>query len=595
MSCTDIHGPSLGRIDKTSDTLADQRLPRLIMASLLFIALSLSFTTNIFSVVEDVLYRVHSGDPESLVVGRLLKSESSGITSGTGFLVHNGYATTYPQFRTAERPVSVMDYYLGQVGLQGWVFSAIDIALYKVNVPAISRLQVLRGLAALALAAVLSIWIYFLAAEFGMPAALGAGLMAFYSSWLASFADNLYWVPVTWFIPAVLTWYWTVYRPDLFAASEKRFYLWHGIALASKALCGFEYISAVAGASASVFLYGVLKLGWRRSTITRLLAFLCTSIVAIFLAVVIQVLLLWIRGGSLDAAFHDFFERVQYRSGITEGAPAGLAESLRIPIGQIISIYLNAVHVVNVTGVAQFNSSQVLDYLMWPLAVALVYLAFRDRSLGRVFPLVALIFGSFVASISWHVVARGHSYIHQFFNYVLWFVPLFIILAAVTINVVWEVLFPRVFFPPYRPSVVIVILVLALGWTSYRSFSIADLPQSTSALTPVGDRPAAHQMKLRIADGVIEGSFDCDRVDLLHPFFLRLDPKSGASNSSSDGVSYQFAYREKATSIELNELRYGKCSFKVASLGPFAKISVGQYSGESQAAVEWQQEFQNPR
>src|ERR1700727_1766761 len=121
MSCTDIHGPSLGRIDKTSDTLADQRLPRLIMASLLFIALSLSFTTNIFSVVEDVLYRVHSGDPESLVVGRLLKSESSGITSGTGFLVHNGYATTYPQFRTAERPVSVMDYYLGQVGLQGWV------------------------------------------------------------------------------------------------------------------------------------------------------------------------------------------------------------------------------------------------------------------------------------------------------------------------------------------------------------------------------------------------------------------------------------------------------------------------------------------
>lgn len=166
---------------------------------------------------------MHSADPEAVVVGRVLQSESVGLTSNTGFLIHNGYFETYKQFRTAKRPISTTKYYLGQVGLQGWVFSAIDLVLYKTNFAAITRLAVLRGLAALAFAGVLSIWVYLLAAEFGMPAALGTGLMAFYSPWLASFADNLYWVPVTWFIPAVLTWYWTVYRPDLFANSEKRF------------------------------------------------------------------------------------------------------------------------------------------------------------------------------------------------------------------------------------------------------------------------------------------------------------------------------------------------------------------------------------
>jgi hypothetical protein len=585
----------MNNVDKMSGTWTSQRHACLLLASLLFITLSLSFTTNIFSVVGDVFYRVHSSDPEAVVVGRLLQSESAGLTSSTGFLIHNGYAETYRQFRTAERPISMTQYYLGQVGLQGWLFSAIDVVLYKANVAAITRLAVLRGLSALAFAAVLSIWVYLLAAEFGMPAALGAGLMAFYSPWLASFGDNLYWVPVTWFIPAVLTWYWTVYQPDLFANSEKRFYLLHGLALVARALCGFEYITAIAGASASVFLYGVLKLGWRRTTVTRLLAFFSTSVLAVLLAVAIQVLLLWIHGGSLVEAIHEFLSRVQYRSGAAEDAPALYADSLRVPLRQIISIYLNAVQAVNIPGVARYDSYQILQFLLWPFSVALVYLGLRDRSFGRVFPLAALIFGSFIASISWHVIARGHSYIHQFLNYVLWFVPLFILLAAATIQVVWEALFPRVFFPPYRPSIVIVVLLLALGWTSYRSASLAQLPQSTTPLTAVAGQDTARRMALRIADGAIEGSFDCDRVDLIHPFFLNLDKRPETSDPLNVGaVNYPFPFRLKATSIELNELRYGKCSFKVASLGPFEKISVGQYTDESQAAVEWQEQFQNP-
>jgi hypothetical protein len=44
----------------------------------------------------------------------------------------------------------------------------------------------------------------------------------------------------------------------------------------------------------------------------------------------------------------------------------------------------------------------------------------------RALPFAGLVFTSFIAAVSWFVLAKGHSQVHTFLNYVVWpigFVP----------------------------------------------------------------------------------------------------------------------------------------------------------------------------
>ena len=107
---------------------------------------------------------------------------------------------------------------------------------------------------------------------------------------------------------------------------------------------------------------------------------------------------------------------------------------------------------------------------------------------------------------------------------------------------------------------------------------------------------AGEKVTLRFHDKAIEGEFPCDSVDLSHPFFLRLHANAtrGEPASSSEANTSKFAFRSKATSIELNELRYGKCAFQFETEVAPASLTVGQFSDESGSAEDWKEDFQRP-
>ncbi|MBR0814676.1 hypothetical protein JQ544_24320 [Bradyrhizobium diazoefficiens] len=561
-----------------------------LIALVLFVVLSYSFCTNGFGIVPDVFYRSHGADPESLVVGRLLQSESSGLTSNTGFLIHHGYTDTYKEFRTGRRPIQMTQTYKGQVGLQGWILSAIDLAMYKAGITAPLRLTLLRVLAAMALAGTLCVWIYLIAMEFGAGAGLTAGLMILFSPWLTVFADNLYWVPVTWFIPVVLTWYWTVYRPDLLLTSPQTFYLLHGAAIVAKAMCGFEYLPAVIGASGAAFLYGVSRMGWDRGTLARILAFGMTAVAAIFLAAAIQLLLLTIHTGSLSGAFGDFVGRVNYRSVGGGQLPPELAASLAVPLKQILITYLYESSALNIPGLRTYTAVEALIVFSAPLVMAILYIDARDRSVRRTLPAFLLVVVSVVASFTWHVVARGHSSIHTFLNYVLWFVPVLIILPAVAVGMFSEAFLNRRAAPL---RAIVAVLVLSIGWTIYWSGAVR-AGVIASGILKRSNTHVGQKITLRFGERTIEGQFQCDGLDLSHPFFLRLHANSTPGQpDSSDGILKTFAFRSYAISTELNEFRHGTCAFQFANEIPFTRLTIGQFSDGSGSAVDWREDFQN--
>lgn len=414
---------------------------RYLMTFIIFLLLAASFCTNCFSIVPEEFYRSHGADPEALVVGRLLETKSYGLASNTGFLIHNGYVDTFRQFRAGGRPIRMTEPYLGNAGLQGWVLSGIDLLMYNAQVGAVARLASLRAMVAVALAAVLALWIYLFALEFGPVAALLSGLVTLYSPWLAVFADNLYWVPVTWFLPAVLTWYWAVSQAEALRWSSDRFYFLHGASILVKALCGFEYISAVVGASGAALLYGICRRGRDRSAVSHCIAFCISITVALASAFLIQILLMSVHYGSFSEALGDFIGRVQYRSTGGEGIGGELAISLEVSLERIFTTYLYGTAVVNVPGLRSFDASEIFTILLVPFVLGVVYTTIRDRSFRCTLALGLLVCGSIAAAVSWHGIARGHSVIHTFLNYVLWSVPALIVLPAASARA-----FARAFF-----------------------------------------------------------------------------------------------------------------------------------------------------
>lgn len=291
----------------------------------------------------------------------------------------------------------------------------------------------------------------------------------------------------------------------------------------------------------------------------------------------------------MSGAFADFIGRINYRSVGGGQLPPELAASLAVPLGHILTTYLHDSPALNIPGLRTFNAVETLVIFSIPLAIAMLCIDVNDRSVRRTLPSFLLVVTSVVASISWHVVARGHSSIHTFLNHVLWVVPALIILPAVTVGMYSEAFLDKQ-AAPFRA--IVAALILSIGWTVCWSGAVR-AGVIASGLIKRSNTHVGQRITLRFSDGAIEGQFRCDGVDLSHPFFLRLYANSPAGEpDASDGVLKTFAFRSHATSTDLNEFRYGTCAFRFATEIPVARLTVGQFSDAGASSVDWKEDFQ---
>ena len=232
------------------------------------------------------------------------------------------------------------------------------------------------------------------------------------------FAQNLYWVEFTWFVPMAVGLYCT-----LNINNPKARYISYFLAFVSiliKCLCGYEYISAVMMGLITFMLTDLIGAILSRNKGKSILLFRTTFIMGLvallgFLAAICMHAILRGNGNLLEGIITIFKSDVLRR---TAGADlnqlsANLWDSMNASVWEVFCRYFHfdTDIIVGIPG----KLFQVICII--PLGI-FAY-DFHNRKLELIE--VTLYTVTFFTSISWIVLAKSHSYVHTFLNFVLWY------------------------------------------------------------------------------------------------------------------------------------------------------------------------------
>ena len=296
---------------------------------------------------------------------------------------------------------------LQQLGLQGWLAYGLGSAARLLHLSGRMVYYGFRWLNALLLSAtLLGIALELKRAYdelFGL-AFLGVSLM---STWMAAFGANLYWMEFTWYLPMLF---------GLMAMNHpgKRgwFYLLILVSVALKCGCGYEYVTNVmlepVFFPSAAWLCALKEKNGRAGRLFRILAgtaaasllgFVCTILLHAYLRVGD------IYGGLIDILYCDVLRR-------TVGDPVVSAGGETVTVSVSVLSVLLRYWVFSVTGL--LASGCFLADLV------LLIRGRRGRTLFR--DAVLLVLGA-LATSSWFVLAKSHSYVHIHLNGVLFYLP----------------------------------------------------------------------------------------------------------------------------------------------------------------------------
>lgn len=371
--------------------------------------------------------RLHTADRDSfgsfdrfsqgLVIGNIV-AHDAGVADPTwnlGFVTVNGDPeqsdniwNTYKQAVASHQPVLVTQVaYRSQYGIQGVAFRAIHDEL------GIDSLKGLQFFNVAAFALVVTALTFLFARTYDWRFGIAFFLVMIGSPWVVSFARNLYWVPFTWFLPAV------------FAAMAYLAKNWRervlcligvGAAVFLKSLAGYEYLSNVTLFACAVFVIAPFfrekdRQHWFNFKLGCLAFVVCIAGFAAALLIHANM-----RGDTIAQGLINILEQdVKKR---TYGDPSHfdpvLRASLTSTIPEVISMYWTQWR----TAVVFWMPAQVLNFASVFVLLGLIYSAIKRKTVGMKVLAVLVIY--FLASISWFVAAKAHSYIHTQLNYVLW-------------------------------------------------------------------------------------------------------------------------------------------------------------------------------
>ena len=297
--------------------------------------------------------------------------------------------------------------YLSQWGIQGLIFSK----LYNNLSMSINSLYTLNSLLfAMSIAVLTMLYARIISTEFAITFLVTIIL----SPWIISFSRNLYWIPFTWFAPAIFA---ALY---FLTNNSPRKWFWIALLYASfvfKCLAGYEYISAIILLASAIFLYDFFNPN-RRLTRTEALgggAIVCAVGVAGFVtALAIHA---GMRGdGVLDGIRNIYEIDVKRR---TYGDPNAFgAESYAALSASPLAIIAEYVCVWR-TEFIKFIPGYLFYVLILTSVATISYRMYAShRNMARD---AGLFIAFLLPPLSWFILAKGHSGVHTHMNYVLWY------------------------------------------------------------------------------------------------------------------------------------------------------------------------------
>ena len=234
------------------------------------------------------------------------------------------------------------------------------------------------------------------------------------SPWIMAFARNLYWVEFTWFLPALLG--------LMLSMNYSKKIIVPGIFLAIliKCLCGYEYITSIMMMTVSFFIFDFFdpkKKDKRKEIVKTTIIVSITCLLGFIVAISIHGA---VRGNGniirgIDSIYkEDALKRTSVDSSYVDNFPEKCRESLESSVLETVDKYFNwkTDIVLGIQG----------EYfkLLFVAALAIIIYNTIKKEKNYVRDIVMFIY-FLLTTLSWYILAKGHSYIHTHMNFVLWY------------------------------------------------------------------------------------------------------------------------------------------------------------------------------
>jgi len=362
--------------------------------------------------------------------------------------------------------------YISQYGLQIKIFSF----LRKIG---FDDFVVLKNIVAFLMALVALGLVITIFRDFSARSAVLFYLIFLLSPWVIAFANNLFWISFSLFLPLLISAY---FAPYIFSSTKYFFLMLMLIflALLFKFLSGYEYTSTIIIASTTPLLYHGLKMNVLiRSIILKCVVFFSVSIISFAFAI-------FIHATSLDQSFSSGLKLIESTANkrlssydtdllflntcendrLCLQKIQALRESHEASHIEVVSKYLVSRHflpssyvafkdnekeilyhakekiieqnsllpILNVDKLLLAKASLHLSFLILSnlFLIILIFLCCKNIKQMPTYFLIPL-FISFLAPLSWFLIAKPHSFLHYHINYILWYLY-FIPFAVVAIT-----------------------------------------------------------------------------------------------------------------------------------------------------------------
>ena len=406
----------------------------LFIAGILF--LMPGFYRNTWKVVEPERYENWQFTVDRTVIARLSKTRQDGFFSAGGLLGLGDAKKWNFDERTNKHQIAVYlegrqfnSYfpYRSNPGFQGLVFGLIDSAT---NLPNAKNLKIFRGIVALGSAIILTLISLGLGLEFGWLSGILVLVFVGFVEWLILPAGSIYWNLWSIYLPFISSASTLAFKSKGNADREKMIFGALYIANVAKILfSGFEVITSVLIMSTVPFLYFAILEKWeRRVLLSRSLKLGTVLTAAVLTGLIILILQIWLVDETFSKSIQYILKTLDRRA---IGDPADYtdyyAESMRASTVSVVLKYLSIAAIKLHLNGWNFSITY-LQLILIFLFFTLVFLLCRRNTpdhqttlKGKA--LVAAMWYSILAPLSWFIVFKPTSYIHTAIFPMVWQMP----------------------------------------------------------------------------------------------------------------------------------------------------------------------------
>ncbi len=391
-----------------------------------------NFYDNWQGIVEPKYYKAWQTRYDRLVIARLVKTRQDGFFSagsllGLGNVSEWSYttATDREQYNAYSKDLNFNSYlaYKSNPGFQGLFYSLLDKALH---LSAERKLDVFRGITALASAMVFAIIFSALVYEFGFLSGAFMLLFVAFSEWTILPAGSIFWSLWVFYLPFLAATYLLFEASKSGIYNAKKIYTIIFITVLAKILfSGFDLITTTFVMTSVPFIYFAVYNNWDwKLLISRIIKLGIAMFVATVLGLLILATQIVVSAGNLATAFSHISAKVEGYTLLNPELEQGTNSKVDLSTFTVIGKFLTAQ-----AFVIRYQKHS-FPILFWQLIIifllfTLMFLLMRNKSewSKKALALTITTWYSLLAPLSWYTIFKVNAYFNPHIHSIAWQMP----------------------------------------------------------------------------------------------------------------------------------------------------------------------------